>query len=92
MILRNPLYIGEVRHKGERYPGQHAAIIDRDVWEAVQAQLDQQRVERRSAAYATVPSPLAGMLFDQIGEPLTPGHASKGAARIRYHNYISTGL
>jgi hypothetical protein len=32
------------------------------------------------------------MLFDQDGEPLTPGHASKGPARIRYRYYISNRL
>jgi hypothetical protein len=92
LILRNPLYIGEVRHKGERYSGQHKPIVDQEIWEAVQEQLDQQRVERRSATNAAVPSPLAGMLFDQNGEPLTPGHASKGPARIRYRYYISNRL
>ncbi len=28
VLLRNPLYIGEVQHKGERFPGQHAPIVD----------------------------------------------------------------
>ena len=32
------------------------------------------------------------MLYDQAGEPLTPGHASKGPARIRYRYYISSRL
>jgi site-specific DNA recombinase len=92
LILRNPLYIGEVQHKGERFPGQHDAIIDRDLWDAVQEQLDQQQVVRRSQSNAGLPSPLAGMLFDQDGAPLTPGHASKGSARIRYRYYISNCL
>jgi DNA invertase Pin-like site-specific DNA recombinase len=92
LILRNPLYIGEVQHKGERYPGLHEAIIDCDVWNRVQELLDGQRVVRRNATNASVPSPLAGMLFDQKGEPLTPGHASKGPARIRYRYYNSNRL
>ncbi len=32
------------------------------------------------------------MLFDQTDEPLNPGHASKGPARIRYRYYISNRL
>jgi site-specific DNA recombinase len=28
-LLRNPIYIGEVHHKGKRYPGQHEPIIAR---------------------------------------------------------------
>jgi site-specific DNA recombinase len=35
-LLANPIYLGEIRHKGERYPGQHAPILDRESWERVQ--------------------------------------------------------
>ena len=38
-LLGNPLYVGEIAHKGKRYPGQHPAIISAETWEAVQAQL-----------------------------------------------------
>src|SRR4051812_23353604 len=31
-LLSNPLYIGEVLHKGERYQGEHAAIISEESW------------------------------------------------------------
>ncbi len=36
-ILSNRLYLGEISHKGESYPGQHAAIIDEALWNSVQA-------------------------------------------------------
>src|SRR4030081_3289127 len=29
VLLSNPVYIGEIAHKGVRYPGQHDAILDR---------------------------------------------------------------
>ena len=32
-ILSNPLYNGEIRHKGTRHPGQHPAVIDREAWD-----------------------------------------------------------
>jgi DNA invertase Pin-like site-specific DNA recombinase len=35
-MLMNPHYIGMVRHKGQLYPGQHPALIDRNLWERVQ--------------------------------------------------------
>ena len=35
-ILRNPVYAGRIRHKGQVYDGQHPAIIDPEVWEGVQ--------------------------------------------------------
>src|SRR5271166_5944525 len=35
-LLRNPIYIGEVRHKGTRYPGLQEPIIARVGWDKVQ--------------------------------------------------------
>ncbi len=32
-VLNNPLYIGEVTHKGERYPGEHEPIVTRRLWD-----------------------------------------------------------
>lgn len=34
-LLANPLYVGEIVHKGQRYEGEHEAIVDRATWEAV---------------------------------------------------------
>jgi site-specific DNA recombinase len=38
-MLQNPVYRGLIRHKVEVYPGQHAAIIEEELWRAVQAKL-----------------------------------------------------
>ena len=38
-LLANPIYIGEIRHKNLRHPGQHQPIVDRATWDAVQDQL-----------------------------------------------------
>ncbi|MFC3086027.1 recombinase family protein [Tabrizicola soli] len=38
-LLTNPVYIGRIRHKDRSYAGQHAAIIDAQTWDAVQAKL-----------------------------------------------------
>ncbi len=40
-MLRNPHYIGLIKHKKETYPGEHPAIIDRETWDKVQALLDE---------------------------------------------------
>ena len=32
-LLGNPIYVGEVRHKGTRHPGQHQPIVERAVWD-----------------------------------------------------------
>jgi len=31
-LLSNPIYIGEIRHRKERHPGQHEPIVDRELW------------------------------------------------------------
>src|SRR5438034_48758 len=38
-LLSNPIYIGEIAHKGQLYPGQHSALIDTETWTAVRDQL-----------------------------------------------------
>jgi site-specific DNA recombinase len=39
-LLRNRLYLGEIRHRERWYPGEHPGIVSRDLWDQVQAQLD----------------------------------------------------
>ncbi|MEO0680970.1 MAG: recombinase family protein, partial [Pseudomonadota bacterium] len=92
LILRNPVYVGEVRSRGERYPGRHAAIVDRKAWEAVQAKLDAQATRHRTRSVGSEPSLLKGLIVDAAGDPLTPSHASKGPARLRYRYYVSHRL
>src|SRR5258705_13568326 len=38
-LLSNPIYIGEIRHKLERHPGQHQAILKLGLWEKIQKSL-----------------------------------------------------
>ena len=89
LILQNRLYRGEIPHKGNSYPGEHPAIIDKLLCDDVQAVLAANRV-RTTGARASNPSLLTGMVFDETGERLTPTHAVKKGARYRY--YVSTSL
>ena len=89
-ILRNPIYVGRIRHCEKTYPGNHQAIIDDDLWQKVQEQLSQSINGRRRKIEARHPSLLAGKLFDKAGEPLVAAHANKGSRRYRY--YVSRAL
>lgn len=89
-MLSNPICIGEICHKGARHPGQHDAIIDRELFESTQALLRERAVRRKIRTNQVAPSPLAGKLFDESGESLTPSHAVKGERRYRY--YVSRNL
>jgi len=88
-ILRNPIYVGEIAHKGRSYPGQHPPILERAEWEAVQRRLDGNIQGERRGRTASA-SPLAGKLVDAAGQPLVATHASKGQKRYRY--YVSKAL
>jgi site-specific DNA recombinase len=90
LILQNRLYRGEIAHKGNSYPGEHPAIVDKLLCDDVQAVLAANRVERTTGARASNPSLLTGMVFDETGERLTPTHAVKKGTRYRY--YVSTSL
>jgi len=90
LMLQNRIYIGEITHKKESYPGQHDAIVERDLWDKVQAILAGNRVERSIGSTAKDPSLLAGLMFDGDGNRMTPTHAVKNGRRYRY--YISRSL
>ena len=89
-ILSNPLYVGEVTHKGASYPGRHDAIIERETFEAVQRQLAGNAASRHSATNVKAPSLLTGLIYDETGDRLCPTHANKKGRRYRY--YISKRL
>ena len=52
-MLHNPIYAGEIAHKGKVYPGQHERIIAPGLWEAVQKRLNTNTRERQSPANIT---------------------------------------
>jgi hypothetical protein len=83
-LLKNRFYIGEVAYRGEVHPGEHEAILDRDVFEAVQAKIREQTVERKLARSRS-PHLLTGKLFDDRGNPMSPTHANKKGVRYRYY-------
>ena len=89
-LLANPIYVGEVRHKQERYPGQHEPILARELWEKVQQRLKESAVRRREASTSAIASPLAGKIVDARGEPLYVQGAAKAGRRYRY--YVSRSL
>jgi len=89
-MLQNRIYRGEITHKGSAYPGEHEAIVEQILWDRVQAVLAENRIDRTTGAEAKYPSLLAGLVFDDSGERLTPTHAVKKGTRYRY--YVSRSL
>ena len=88
-LLANPIYIGEITHKGRTYPGQHPALVDQATWDAVQARLSAQAHVRKRPRLSSE-SFLVGRIRDDRGHAMTPTHAQKGSRRYRY--YVSQAV
>ena len=88
-LLKNRFYIGEVVYRGEVHQGEHEPILERDLFEAVQALLREKAVAR-STIRASSPSFLTGRIFDDRNNPMTPTYANKKGVRYRY--YVSHAL
>ena len=88
-ILKNRFYVGDVVYRGEVYQGQHEPILDRALFDAVQAKLRDRAVIRKLSRSRS-PSLLAGLLFDDRGNRMSPSHANKRGVRYRY--YVSQAL
>ena len=85
-LLRNRFYIGEVKYKDEVLPGEQSAIMDRQLFDAVQQKLTDQWSHRNHAKTKSNHL-LTGLLYDDAGHRMIPTHATK--AGIRYRYYVS---
>jgi site-specific DNA recombinase len=84
-LLSNPVYVGKIRHKGELHDGEHAPIIEPDLFEAVQQLLAAQAASRKGATMHDSPHLLTGRIFDEHGNRLTPVHTQNHGKRYRYY-------
>lgn len=88
-LLKNRLYLGEVVHQHQIFRGDHAPIIDRDMFDAVQDKLASGAVERTLKLKST-PALLTGRIYDNRGNRMRPSHTLKRGIRYRY--YVSVAL
>lgn len=88
-MLRNRFYIGEVTFKGEVLPGSQPPLLERSLFDAVQAKLTEQWSHRTRARQKSR-ALLTGLLFDDAGNRMIPTHATRN--RVRYRYYMSQPL
>jgi site-specific DNA recombinase len=84
-MLNNRAYLGEAVHKGNSYPGEHDAIVDRQMWERVHAILQESPRKRAARTRADTPALLKGLLFGPDGAAFSPTHTRKGGKLYRYY-------
>lgn len=88
-FLKNRIYLGEMHHGGKWFKAEHHAIVDRPTFEQVQQLLAtkaQSRKVKRSESRAL----LAGKLYDDRGNRMSPSFSTKNGVRYRF--YVSSAL
>jgi site-specific DNA recombinase len=88
-LLKNRMYVGEVVYRGESYRGEHDPILDRDLFDAVQAGLAANTVARQVRLKGSS-AILTGRIFDDRGNRMSPSHSNKQGVRYRY--YVSHAI
>jgi len=90
-ILKNRIYVGEIVHKGKAHAGDHEAIVERRLFEAVQARLADHRHRHTTRRTRAAGCPLTGKLFDGDGQPMRPSFGY-GRGKKMYRYYVSETL
>jgi site-specific DNA recombinase len=83
-MLKNRFYVGEVAYRGEVHKGEHPTVVDREVFDRVQATLSERTIAR-ALKRANSPHLLTGLIFHDRGNPMRPTHANKKNVRYRYY-------
>jgi Recombinase len=86
-LLRNRFFIGEIVYRGAVHISEHEPILDRSLFDAVQAKLAAGATARQLKLKGS-PSILAGLIFDEDGNRMTPTRTNKRGARYPRRPYI----
>ena len=90
-LLRNPVYVGRVSHKGQVFDGRQPPIVELALWEKVQELLTAKSAGREKRRIVPGGRPLAGLLFDDRGNAMSPSYTVRPSGR-RYAYYVSQAL
>lgn len=88
-ILQNKAYIGKILHKGKIYDGEHCAIIDNTLFNTAQELLLSNKVDF-DGKFCSSNSLLAGKIFDDNGNRMSPSHSKTRKKKYRY--YVSQAI
>lgn len=89
-VLHNRAYLGEIKHKDVYYPNAHPPIIDKPLWDDVQALLQVNGRIRSNTSRGKVDFLLKGLVVGPDGRALTPWHTTKRSTGRQYRYYMST--
>lgn len=90
-VLQNRLYRGDIVHREHRHAGTHEAIVDEELFAAVQSTLAQNRRSRRAKSPRSTRCLFAGKIHDVEGEAMTTSFSYGRGGRL-YRYYVSGSL
>jgi len=91
-LLKNPIYIGKIRHGVKVYDGLHEPVLDEETFNKAQTTMAGNSHKRAEiSAKCSEVNPLKGKLFDSLGNPMVPSFAQK-KNKVRYRYYVSQSL
>ena len=88
--LSNKIFIGKIKHKDEVYEGEHEAIIDEELFNEVQHLLLENKIKQKCEVQFHHKSLLAGLIFDDNNNKMTPSASGSGPGKSRY--YVSQAI
>jgi len=86
-LLTNVVYLGKVRYRDEVHPGEHAAIVDEQIWQRVQAMLQRNRRTGGALVRNKHGALLKGLLRCAPCK-CSMGHAYTAQGTKRYRYYV----
>jgi site-specific DNA recombinase len=85
-LLSNILYTGAIRHKGQAYPGEHAAILKRGTWERVQNLIAHPAAVARDKPRNKHLALLNGLLYcESCSTRMVYSYSGKGGRQYPYY-------
>jgi site-specific DNA recombinase len=90
--VTNPVYIGQVRHKGETYAGQHDGIITKKVWKQVQALLSENCRNGGASTKNRHNHLLRGIMYCESCNAIMASTATKKGDRIYRYMVCSSAM
>jgi site-specific DNA recombinase len=85
-MLKNPVYAGDIPHKGKIFPGQHEGIIPREMWEKARDLMGESPRDRKKGESCQTPALLRG--FASCGgcqSVMSPTSTRKKGKLYRYY-------
>jgi site-specific DNA recombinase len=85
-VVTNRKYLGDVVHKGQSYPGEHEAILDRRLWDEAQRIMVDNYHARATKTRQKAPALLTGIIrCGHCGNAMGASHTKRRGRRYRYY-------